>query len=148
MMRTQTKRTTEKLPLWSTDDSYLEQVVSYYHQQLMVHYPRLQHLVAVLPDDMRRQRWGYCDRTLGLHLSSADTSEGGAIRGALQRLGVLKPNGHEVFRGCIVVPIFDDNGMLLAIKGKRVAVRLPARCSRWIDWFRPMEAGGGYATTD
>lgn len=135
--------------LLNTDDTYLEQVIGYYHLQLLKHYDRLQHIVPLkLPlEDVKLQRWGYCDRTLGLHLPSAETLEGGAIRGALQRLGVFKPNGRELFRGCIVIPVLDETGAVIAIKGKRVATRLPRRCPRWIDWFRQDEqvCGGRYA---
>lgn len=133
----------------NTDDTYLEQVIGYYHLQLLKHYDRLQHIVPLkLPlEDVKLQRWGYCDRTLGLHLPSAETLEGGAIRGALQRLGVFKPNGRELFRGCIVIPVLDESGAVIAIKGKRVASQLPRSCPRWIDWFRQDEqvCGGCYA---
>ncbi|WP_233081094.1 hypothetical protein [Rheinheimera soli] len=145
-MRSSAQHLKMNSPYASTDNVYLMQVVRYYHQQLVAHY---QQLSAAVPlhlslEDVKQRQWGYCDRTLGVQLPSARDSEGGAMRGALQRLGVFKANGRELFRGCIVIPVFDGNGMLLAIKGKRVATRLPSGKPRWIDWQREaVSASGG-----
>ena len=52
-------------------------------------------------------RLGFADRTLGYRLPEANRKAGAELRGRLQRLGVLRPSGHELFRGSLVVPVFD-----------------------------------------
>lgn len=64
---------------------------------------------------------GYCDRSLGKTLPDTESFEGGMVRGTLQRFGLLKPNGRELFRGCIVVPIKDESGALVDMYGRKVA---------------------------
>lgn len=64
---------------------------------------------------------GYCNRSLGRTLPDGDHFEGAMIRGALQRYGLLKPNGHELFRGCIVIPVRDPDGRLVDMYGRKIA---------------------------
>jgi DNA primase len=42
------------------------------------------------------------------------------VRGALQRYGILKPNGRELFRGCVVVPLRDEHGRVVDAWGRKV----------------------------
>ena len=51
-------------------------------------------------------RLGYANRTLGYRLPSKRTKEGAdAVRGRLERLGVLRSSGHEHLAGSLVVPV-------------------------------------------
>jgi hypothetical protein len=79
---------------------------------------------------------GYCDRTMGKHIPKAKTSEGAAIRGSLQRCGLVRPTGHELFRGCIVIPTVDSNGRIISAVGHRVG-RLRNGDKPVVYWHKP-----------
>lgn len=60
---------------------------------------------------------GFVDRTLGRNIPHRDSYHGGRLRGELQRLGILKANGREAFRGALVFPLFDIDGKPQGIFG-------------------------------
>ncbi len=62
------------------------------------------------PEAVTTFRLGFADRTLGLRLPEANRKAGAELRGRLQRLGVLRPSGHELFRGSLTFPVFDAGG--------------------------------------
>jgi len=66
-------------------------------------------------------RLGFSDRTLAEILPVRDTLEGDMVRGFYQRLQLVNGSGHEAYRGMIFVPLFDDNGELIASFGQRIA---------------------------
>jgi DNA primase len=66
-------------------------------------------------------RLGFSDRTLAEILPERESLEGDMVRGFYQRLQLVKGNGHESYRGMIFVPLFDDNGELIASFGQRIA---------------------------
>lgn len=98
----------------SDDAALMRQVVDYYHERLMktpaaVDYLRgrgLWHEEAA-----ERFRIGFADRTLGLRLPDKNRKEGSAIRMRLQKLGLIRESGHEHFNGCIVLPIWNGDGL-------------------------------------
>ena len=63
---------------------------------------------------------GLCDRSLPGVLPSVDTVIGGAVRGRLHRLGILRASGHEQLRGCLVVPVFDEAGGIANVYARRL----------------------------
>ena len=63
---------------------------------------------------------GYCDRTMGKNIPKTKSPEGAEIRGSLQRCGLVRPSGHELFRGCIVIPTVDNSGSITSAVGHRV----------------------------
>lgn len=65
-------------------------------------------------------RLGFADRTLGYRLPEANRKAGAEVRGRLQALGVLRPSGHELFRGSLVVPVFDASGDVAEVYGRKV----------------------------
>ena len=65
-------------------------------------------------------RLGFADRTLGYRLPETNRKAGAEVRGRLQRLGVLRPSGHELFRGSLVVPVFDAGGDVAEVYGRKV----------------------------
>lgn len=69
-------------------------------------------------------RIGFSDRTLGFRIPNARTPEGGAIRGQLQRVGLLRPSGHELFRGSLVFPVSDSEGNLVDAYGRKITYPL------------------------
>jgi DNA primase len=69
-------------------------------------------------------RLGFSNRTLGLRLPAMSRKEGQAIRTRLQELGILRSSGHEHFNGCVLVPVFDDEGRVSEIYGRKITPRL------------------------
>jgi DNA primase len=72
------------------------------------------------PGLMDRFRLGYANRTLGLWLPDKQLAAGAKVRGALQRLGVLRTSGHEVLRGSLVVPVCDASGAVVQLYGRKL----------------------------
>jgi len=66
---------------------------------------------------------GYSNRTLGLILPQKNRKAGAALRGQLQRLGIIRSNGREHFRGSIVIPIINDQ-VVKTIYGKKLSAKL------------------------
>ncbi len=65
-------------------------------------------------------RIGFSDRTLGAQLPSPRSKPGQALRAQLQTVGILKPSGHETFRGMVTVPLLSTNGTVTGIYGRRI----------------------------
>ena len=79
---------------------------------------------------------GYCDRTMGRNIPRAKTVEGAAIRGSLQRVGLVRATGHELFRGCVVFPTYHDNGTVISAVGYRIG-RIRSGDKAVVYWRRP-----------
>lgn len=63
---------------------------------------------------------GFANRTLGYRLPMKNRKEGAALRGQLQRIGILRPSGHEHFNGSIVVPVIDDDDTVTEVYGRKI----------------------------
>lgn len=63
---------------------------------------------------------GVANRTLGLWLPDKQVAAGARVRGALQRLGVLKASGHELLAGSLVVPVRDGAGAVVQLYGRKL----------------------------
>ncbi len=122
------------------DDVYLQQVFEYYHQRYLQS-ELAQQFVAQSPrlkTELRSStQIGFCDRTLGKDLPEWRTFDGGAIRGSLQRQGLLMTSGHERFRGCVVFPELDAEHRIVAAVGYRIAVRLRRWDKSVVYWHKP-----------
>lgn len=101
------------------DQVLMCQVVDYYHARLLRTPAALEYLKSRgLYDEacpLRREalsvfRLGFADRTLGLRLPDANRKGGEALRGRLQKLGILRESGHEHFSGSVVLPIYSGAG--------------------------------------
>ena len=64
---------------------------------------------------------GLSNRTLGYRIPDKAWHAGRKIRQRLQRIGILKNTGHELFRGSIVIPVFDEHGRVVQLHGRKVA---------------------------
>lgn len=82
--------------------------------------------VGITEPTISRFLLGYCDRTLPLKMPSRYSKAD--RRDQLKMTGFLKPNGHEIFRGCITVPIL-SKGKLVGGYGRRIAKRIYANSS-------------------
>jgi DNA primase len=63
---------------------------------------------------------GLSDRSLGLRLPKRRSGAGDAIRDRLCSLGLYRASGHEHLVGCLVVPVRDHDGAIVALVGLRL----------------------------
>jgi DNA primase len=123
---------TQKLPTLLTnaaeDQAALRQVIDYYHQALKQSPECLAYLEsrglknAELIDTFKL---GFANRTLGYRLPDKNRKAGAALRGQLQRLGLLRESsGHEHFNGSLVVPIVDPHGLITEVYGRKITPKL------------------------
>ncbi|VAW75807.1 hypothetical protein MNBD_GAMMA12-1364 [hydrothermal vent metagenome] len=109
-----------------SDNELLHQVINYYHETLKstpVALKTLQKMGIDKSEVIDQFKLGLSDRTFGHLLPEKNRREGAALRGRLQRLGILKPSGHELFRGSLVVPVF-ENGVVKQIYGYKLSKKL------------------------
>ncbi len=107
----------------------LKQVVEYYHQTLKESPEALAYLThrgLTDPEMIDRFQLGFANRTLNYRLPAKTRKEGAALRGQLQRLGLMRPSGHEHFNGSVVIPILDAQGQVLELYGRKITERLRA----------------------
>jgi DNA primase len=107
------------------DPALLARVAGFYHDALKTN-PKalafLQGLGLRNGQVVEHFQIGVSDRTLGYRLPATNRKAGAELRGRLQALGILRETGHEVFRGCLTVPIFDADRRLVTIYGHRTEV--------------------------
>jgi hypothetical protein len=104
------------------DRELLAEVVGFYHQTLrespdavgFLERRRIAH-----PEAVERFRLGFANRTLGYRLPQKNRQAGADIRGRLQRVGILRPSGHEHFTGSLVVPVIND-GVVREVYGRKI----------------------------
>lgn len=123
--------TVRKLPppvaLDADDGRLLAQVVSYYHETLKDSPEALAYLKGRGLDSaelVERFQLGFANRTLGLRLPLANRTAGAEIRARLQKLGVLRASGHEHFNGSLVLPVFDEQGRVAEVYGRKITSNL------------------------
>jgi DNA primase len=105
------------------DQRVLRQVVDYYHETLKESPEALKYLQGRSlehPEMVSHFRLGFSNRTLGYRLPEKNRKSGGEIRGRLQKLGILRESGHEHFNGSVVVPIFDPDGNVTGMYGRKI----------------------------
>lgn len=74
-----------------------------------------------LPEDLCL---GYANRTLTKTLLPEGPHERKALQDELRDLGILRRTGHEHFNGCLVIPIFDDQGRIVNAYGRKLNDRI------------------------
>jgi DNA primase catalytic core len=105
------------------DRELLAQVVGYYHETLKQSPEALKYLEGrglQSSEMIDRFKLGFANRTLGLRLPMKQWKAGGEIRGRLQKLGVLRESGHEHMNGSVVIPIFDEEGNVVGMYGRKI----------------------------
>jgi DNA primase len=106
-----------------SDEAVLRQVVGYYQEALKQSPEALEYLEkrGLRSSEMiERFRLGFANRTLGYRLPEKNRRAGAEIRGQLQKLGIFRESGHEHFNGSIVVPIFDAEGRVTEMYGRKI----------------------------
>lgn len=105
------------------DPAILRQVVDYYHETLKASPEALAYLEKrgiKSADAISHFKLGYANRTLGLRLPLKQLKDGGAIRGRLAALGVMRESGHEHLAGSLVIPILAPDGAVLGMYGRKI----------------------------
>ncbi len=111
----------------AADAELFGQVVDYYHERLLATPAALDYLASrgLRHDEaIERFRIGFADRTLGLRLPERNRKDGAAIRSRLQKLGLIRESGHEHFNGSIVLPVFDAEGHVAEMYGRKITAKL------------------------
>jgi DNA primase len=125
-VRSTVTRLASPLPAGANDRELLERVVGFYAQTLRESPQALSYLEGRglrHRELVERFRLGYANRTLGYRLPAKNRKAGEELRGALQRLGVLRESGHEHLSGSLVIPVFDEHGAPVQLYGRKIAVR-------------------------
>ncbi|MFC1641663.1 CHC2 zinc finger domain-containing protein, partial [Myxococcota bacterium] len=107
----------------ASDEVLLRQVVEYYHETLKASPEALAYLQKRglnNPEMMARFQLGFANRTLGYRLPQRNRVGGAELRGRLQKLGVINSKGHEHFNGSLVIPVFDEQGRVTEMYGRKV----------------------------
>jgi DNA primase len=108
----------------NVDDARVLQEVTDYYNATLKQSPEalryLQHRGLEHPEMIDHFRLGFSNRTLCYRLPESNRKEGAEIRGRLQRLGILRESGHEHFTGSVVIPVFDLEGMVTEIYGRKI----------------------------
>jgi len=105
------------------DRALLLQVVSYYHETLKTTPEALKYLEArglKSSEMIERFQMGFANRTLGYRLPRSNRVTGAELRGRLQKLGIYRESGHEHFNGSVVIPIFNLQGEVVEMYGRKI----------------------------
>ena len=106
------------------DQKLLQVVVNYYHEMLKQTPGAQQYLLKrglKSAEMVERFRLGFCNRSLNYHLPDKNRVEGFRQRGRLQELGILREKtGHEHFVGSLVIPIFNLQGEVVQMYGRKI----------------------------
>jgi DNA primase len=116
-----------KLPCPLAEDAtggrLLLQAIEYYHQTLL----ECPEATAFLesrgindPEAIRTFRLGFANRSLGLTLPAKKTKAGALMRGRLAEVGLLRDTGHEHLCGSLTIPIFDAEGEVVEVYGRKI----------------------------
>lgn len=120
-----------------TEENLMNYVIRYYHQTLKAS-ARARSFLAdrnILDEKLiQRFQLGFSDRTLGWQFDKLPSWQSASSRGALQRVGILKPSGHEFFRGALVFPFFDEQGHIVGAYGRRITQKLKAYSVYHVHW--------------
>lgn len=101
----------------------LREVLAFYQQTLLTE-PEAQHYLKSRklhdPELVSHFKLGYSNRTLAYRLPSKQKEDGARLRKQLQKLGLLRESGHEQFRGCLVIPVIDNNDQIGELYGRKI----------------------------
>lgn len=132
----------EILSISDFQEHVVEQLVKFYHTRLCQNLAVVRSLenLGISKRDINHYKIGFCDRTLHQHIASSRTFEGASVRGVLEVHGLLRPSGHEELRGCVIVPLYDENGLIAGIFGKRLAQYIRRNGRRYTIWLATQNA--------
>ena len=105
------------------DRALLLQVAHYYHEALKNSPDALKYLQGrgLTSSEMIEQfQLGFANRTLGYGLPEKNRVAGADLRGRLQKLGIFRDTGHEHFNGSVVIPVFNLEGEVVEMYGRKI----------------------------
>src|SRR6266513_655434 len=105
------------------DRALLLQVTRYYHETLKNSPDALKDLQGrgLTSSQMIEQfQLGFANRTLGYGLPEKNRVAGAELRGKLQQLGIFRDTGHEHFNGSLVIPVFNLEGEVVEMYGRKI----------------------------
>jgi DNA primase len=105
------------------DRALLLQVASYYHETLKETPEALKYLESrglKSSEMIERFRMGFANRTLGYRLPEKNRVAGAELRGRLEKVGILRESGHEHFNGSLVIPVFNLEGEVVEMYGRKI----------------------------
>ena len=105
----------------------LNQVVDFYHDTLKQNPQGLDYLQQRRLKNLEMIDYfklGLANRTLCYRLPMKGRQAGDEIRAKLLDLGILRESGSEHFRGSLVIPIFDEQGNVMEIYGRKINTHL------------------------
>jgi DNA primase len=111
------------------DQKVLRVVVDYYHEMLKQTPEALRYLESrglKSSEMVEHFRLGFSNRRLTYHLPDKNRAAGAEQRGHLAKLGILRDSGHEHFNGSVVVPIFNRDGDVVQMYGRKITSNLRA----------------------
>jgi DNA primase catalytic core len=119
--------TTVKLPPLAEhsldDKKLLELVVRHYHETLKQTPEAQQYLIkrGLGSAEMIEQfQLGFANRTLTYRVPDKNRKQGQEQRGQLENLGILRKSGHEHFNGSVVIPVFNLEGEVVEMYGRKI----------------------------
>ena len=115
----------------TTTNQFVIQLIAARLTAIVTHYasclatsPKAMQYVAdemkLSPQQAASLQIGFADRSLGTLIPSKQVKTGREIRDALLALGIYKANGRETLRGYVTVPIRDEQGTIIGIRGHKV----------------------------
>jgi DNA primase catalytic core len=114
----------KKLDLSADEQSLLNQVIAYYHDDIAEARDYLANRWIDDEEMINRFKLGFSNRTLGYYLPNKQLKAGKESRNRLIEIGLLRESGHEHFRGSLIIPIFDERGDVVEVYGRKVTERL------------------------
>jgi len=101
----------------------LKRVIDFYHETLKQCSDATDYLESRglnHPELINTFKLGFANRTLAYRLPAKNRKAGSEIRGLLQNVGILRKSGHEHFNGSIVVPVFNEDGQIKEVYGRKI----------------------------
>ena len=108
------------------DHVLLRHVMDFYHQTFSDEVKAMKYLQqrrCLSAEAVKLFQIGYANRTLGYRVP-ATTAAGKRLKAQLERLGILRASGHEHLNGCVVFPIFDEQGNVAQMYGRKITPHL------------------------
>lgn len=124
----------------AAEAALLGQVIDVYHATLKDSADAQAYLASrglTHPEVIDTFRLGYANRTLAYRLPEKNRKAGAALRGALQRIGVLRSSGHEHFNGSLVIPVVDAQGAPVEVYGRKITPASHLRAGTPVHLYLP-----------
>lgn len=104
-------------------EATLKRVVQFYHATLKASPEALDYLMKrgiQHSEAIDHFQLGYANRTLAYRLPPSINKTGSEMRSHLQEIGIMRLSGHEHFTGSLVIPVFDENGNVVEMYGRKL----------------------------